>query len=86
VHPSRPGWRIAGYVATVVVLGVAVVIWFSVLREVKAPVSSGESVSRGRPSAAECAELIAGMTKPSDLDQRVTPEVRDRFRQCFDRR
>jgi hypothetical protein len=65
---------------------VAVALWVSFMREASRPISSAESKPAGSPSAAECAELIAGLTTGSAAAQPLTGEVRDRLRQCFGRR
>ena len=83
------GWRIAAGAMLLALLVVAAVLWLSVLREVKAPISSADDVSKpaGRPSAAECAELIAELVnKPSASESRVLSEIRTRLRQCLERR
>ena len=69
-------------------LVVGAVLWLSVLREVKAPISSADDVSKpaGRPSATECAELMAGLAKPSASEPRVLSEIRTRLRQCLEKR
>jgi cytochrome c-type biogenesis protein CcmH/NrfG len=85
---SRRGWLIAACVAALIVLVAAAVLWLSVLREIKAPISAEDNLANpaGRLSATECADLIAGLTKPSATDQRLPAELRNRLRQCFDRR
>jgi hypothetical protein len=75
---------VAYAVGLVVVVG-AVLLWLAVLRDVKAPAGTTDGPAAGtRPSATECAELIAGLTQPSAADQRLPADVRARLRQCFD--
>ena len=88
---SRPRWRpwrIALGITLLVVLAAGAIVWLGVLREIKAAVSSSDTLTSpsGRPSAKECAELAGDLTKRAAPDQPVTPEVRERIRQCFDRR
>jgi len=87
-RPARRGWRIAAYVTIVAVLIVAAIVWLSVLREIKSPILSDDGVTSagGRPSANECAQLVAELTNRPASDQRVSAELRDRIRRCFDRR
>jgi hypothetical protein len=73
------GWRIAAGLAVVIVLVAATLVWLSVLREIKGPISS-------RPSGNECTELVSELVNRSPADQRLTAEMRDRVRQCFERR
>ena len=84
----RRGWRIAAGVAILAVLIAGAIVWLSVLREIKAPILSdyGVTGAGGRPSAAECAQLAADLMNRPTADQRVSAELRDRIRQCFDRR
>jgi hypothetical protein len=57
------------------------------LREVKAPFSSTDPTKAGsRPTSTECSSLIGVLTGPSGPEPRITPEIRERFRQCFQRR
>src|ERR1700674_5082705 len=79
-RPPRRGWRIAAYVTIVAVLIVAAIVWLSVLREIKGPILSD------RPSANDCAQLVAGLTHRPPTDHRVSAELRDRIRQCFARK
>jgi type IV secretory pathway TrbF-like protein len=79
-RPPRRGWRIAAYVTIVAVLIVAAIVWLSILREIKGPILSD------RPSANDCAQLVAELTNRPTTDQRVSAELRDRIRQCFARR
>ena len=87
-HRPRRGWRSAAYVTILAVLIAGAIVWLSVLREIKAPILSddGVSIRAGRPSSTECAQLAAELTNRSTTDQRVSAELRDRIRQCFDRR
>ena len=87
-HRPRRGWRIAAYVTILAVLIAGAIVWLSVLREIKAPILSddGVSIRAGRPSSTECAQLAAELTNRSTTDQQVSAEIRDRIRQCFDRR
>ena len=81
-------WRIAlGTLLLVAVVGGAIV-WLGVLREIKAGVSSSDAPTSpvNRPSAKECAELAGELANRPGGDQRVAPELRDRIRQCFERR
>ncbi len=71
------GWRIAVGATVLVIFVAAAIVWLSVLREIKGPISS-------RPSASECAELASELTSRSAADQQLSAEVRDRIRQCFD--
>ena len=82
------GWRIAAYVTILTVVIAAAIVWLSILREIKGPILSDDGVSStaGRPSSAECAQLAAELTNRATTDQRVSAELRDRIRQCFDRR
>jgi hypothetical protein len=57
----------------------AALVWLSVLREIKDPITS-------RPLPKECADLASDLASRSTADQRVTAELRDRLRQCFERR
>jgi hypothetical protein len=84
----RRGWQIAAYAMLLALLAVAAVVGLSVLRDVEAPISSVEGGSKpaGRPSTAECARLLSELANAPAPDQRVAPDVRDRLRQCFDRR
>jgi hypothetical protein len=78
-RPQWRGWRIAAGVILLVVLVAAAMVWLSVLREIKGPISS-------RPSSSECADLASELANRSAADQRLTSEMRDRIRQCFERR
>ena len=71
-----------------VVLVAAAIVWFSVLRDIKRPILSGDGVTNpaGRPSATECTQLAAELSNRPTTDQRVSAELRDRIRRCFDRR
>lgn len=84
----RRGWRIAAYVTTGAVLIVAAIVWLSILREIKGPVLSndGTTSAGGRPSANECAQLVAELANRPTTDQRVSAELRARVLQCFNRR
>ena len=84
----RRGWRIAAYVTLLAVVIAAAIVWLSVLREIKGPILSdgGVSSTAGRPSSTECAQLTSELTTRPTTDQRVSAELRDRIRQCFDRR
>ena len=90
INSRRPqrGWRIAAYVTMLVVLIAAAIVWFSILRDIKRPILSGDGVTSpaGRPSATECAQLAAELSNRPTTDQRVSAELRDRIRRCFDRR
>ena len=78
----------AAYVTIVAVLIAAAIVWLSVLREIKGPILPGDGVTSagGRPSANECAQLAADLTNRAATDRRVPAELRDRIRQCLDRR
>ena len=84
----RPGWRIADYVTLLAVVIATAIVWLAVLREIKGPILSdgGVTSSGGRASAAECAQLAADLMNRPTADQRISAELRDRIRQCFDRR
>ena len=87
--PRRRGvWRIAAGAAFLAFLIVGVLVWLSVVREIKRPILSDDGVTSaaGRPAAAECAQLAADLTNRATTDERVPPELRDRIRRCFDRR
>ena len=96
VERRRPGgparWtrdlKRAGFAAAIVGGIVLVVVWLWVLREVKAPVSSSTdpTTTATRPTSADCASLIGVLTGGSGSESRMTPELRDKFRQCFQRR
>ena len=90
VNSRRPrrGWRIAAYVTILAVLIAGAIVWLSVLREIKAPILSDDGVTSagGRPSTSDCAQLAAELSNRPTTDQRVPAELRDRIRQCFDRR
>ena len=85
---GRRVWRITAGAAIVALLIVGALVWFSVMREIKRPILSDDGVvsGAGRPPAAECAQLAADLSGRAPTDQRVSPEIRDRIRQCFDRR
>jgi type IV secretory pathway TrbF-like protein len=87
-HPRRRAWRIAAGAAILAVLIVGTLVWLSVVREIKRPILSDDGVASGsgRPASAECAQLAADLTNRATTDERVSPELRDRIRQCFDRR
>jgi len=82
------GLKLAGFAAAIVVGIVVVVAWIWVLREVKAPAASSTDPTKTatRPTSADCASLVGVLTGGSGLESRMTPELRDRFRQCFQRR
>ena len=84
----RRGWRIAVYATILAVLIAGAIVWLSVLREIKAPILSDDGVTSagGRPSTSDCAQLAAELSNRPTTDQRVPAELRDRIRQCFDRR
>ena len=86
--PRRRVWRIAAGAAILALLIAGALVWFSVMREIKRPILSDGGVTSGvgRPASAECAQLAADLTNRSTADQRVSPELRDRIRRCFDRR
>jgi RNA polymerase subunit RPABC4/transcription elongation factor Spt4 len=81
----RRAWRIGLGAVLLVLLAVGAIVWLGVLREIKAGVSSKDAPA-GRPSAKECAELARELTNRPAGDQRVSSELRDRIRQCFERR
>ena len=91
VERRRPGVRArwprdlkrARFAAAIVAGIVLVVVWLWVLREVKAP---EPTTTATRPSSADCASLIGVLTGGSGSEARMTPELRDKFRQCFQRR
>jgi hypothetical protein len=87
-RPRRRGWRIAACVVIVAVLIAGLFVWRSVLREIDAPISADDAVSgsRARPASAECAQLAAELTSRPKADERVPADLRDRIRQCFERR
>jgi hypothetical protein len=74
--------------AAVVAAIVLVMVGMWVLRAVKAPVSSADTEvkSTSRPGSSECASLIGLLTGPSTGEPRMTPEIRDKIRQCLQRR
>ena len=74
------GWRVAAGAMLLALLVVGAVMWLSVLREVKAPISSAG------PSVAECAELMAELAKPSASESCVLSEIRTRLRRCLEKR
>jgi len=78
----------AGIAAAIVVGIVLAVAWLWVLREVKAPAvsSTDPTTTATRPASADCASLIGVLTGGSGSESRITPELRDKFRQCFQRR
>lgn len=79
------GLRITGVAAAVVAGVVLIAIWGWVLSEVKAPISSADTGKGAtRPTATECASLIGVVL--SGQESRNTPEVREKIRQCFQRR
>jgi hypothetical protein len=79
-------WRVVAYASGLALLVAIGALWFWVLRDVNAPMSSIEGVSTpARPSRAECADLIAELAR-SPGTQHVTPDLRDRLRHCLDRR
>jgi len=90
IESRRPGrgWRIAAYVTILAVIVAAAIVWLSVLREIKGPISSDDGVTSagGRPSANECAQLAAELINRPTSDQRLSAELRDRVRQCFSRK
>ena len=73
----RP-WLIAAGAVLFVLLVAGALVWLSVLREIKGPIMS-------RPSSNECADLFSQLTNRSAADQRLSADLRDRVRQCFDR-
>ena len=75
----RRGWWIGAGTALLILTVIGTIVWLSVLREIKGPITS-------RPSGTECAELLSELTNRPAPDQRVSAELRDRIRQCFDRR
>ena len=81
-------WRIALGTLLLVAVVVGAIVWLGVLREIKAGVSSSDAPTSpaNRPLAKECAELAGGLANRPGGDQRVAPELRDRIRQCFERR
>jgi len=79
-------WRIALGATLLAVLVAGALVWLGVLREIKAGVSSNDTLPRGRPSADECAQLAGDLTKRAASDQPLTQDVRERIRQCFGRR
>lgn len=81
-----PTWRIALGATLLAVLVAGAIIWLGVLREIKAGVSSSDTLPSGRPSADECAQLAGDLSKRAASGQPLAPEVRARIRQCFDRR
>jgi hypothetical protein len=87
-QPRRRGWRIAAYLAVAAVLVAGLVVWRSVLHEIGAPISADEVVTgaRARPSSAECAQLVAELTSRPKPEERIPADLRDRVRQCFERR
>ena len=73
--------KLTGWAAAVVAAVTLVVIWGWVLREVKAPPSSIDAAKAGaRPTSADCASLVGVLT---GSESRITPEIREKFRQCF---
>jgi hypothetical protein len=80
--------KLTGLAAAVVVGVVLLVIWAWVLRDVKAPVSGTDAPrTDARPTSSECVSLLEGLLGPSSgSGQRVTPEIREKVRQCFQRR
>ena len=84
----RRGWRIAAYVTILAVIVAAAIVWLSVLREIKGPISSDDGVTsaEGRPSANECAQLASELINRPTSDQRISAELRDRIRRCFNRK
>jgi hypothetical protein len=80
------GWRPSLYAGAVVVAVVVVVLWFTVLRDIRAPVSAGDTAAKpaGR-HAAECVALITELGR-TPTDRSIDAETRDRLRRCLDRR
>lgn len=76
--------RLTGLAAAIVASVAIVAVWAWVLREVKAPFSSTDTTktTAGRPTSADCAALVGVLTG----SERVTPDLREKFRQCFQRR
>jgi hypothetical protein len=79
------------YASLIVVLVAGVLTWRWMLRTIHTPVSSvetpGASVTpEGPPSNEECASFARGMASQAAAQQRMSPEGRDRLRQCLERR
>jgi hypothetical protein len=87
--PSTPAagraWRIAACLLMVALLAVGALAYRAISRDLRAPVSAGDAPT-GRPSTAECADVIAGLMKAPSGEPSVPVEVRDRLRQCLERR
>ena len=81
IRPKRPRrpWVIGAGAALLVLLVAGALVWLSVLREIKGPITS-------QPSGNECADLVSDLASRSAADQRLSAELRDRIRQCFERR
>lgn len=87
-HPIRMPLRlrVTLYAAGLALLVVGLVLWFGVLRDIKAPVSSLDNPSApSRPSNAECAALINEL-KRTPVDQRASPGNREQLRRCLEGR
>jgi hypothetical protein len=77
--------KLTGLTAAVAAGVALLVIWGWVLWEVKAPGSSTDTARTApRPTSADCSSLSGVLT--GGPEARITPEIRDKFRQCFQRR
>ena len=82
----RPGgWKVVAYAALAVILLVVVLAGLWMLDALKRPISSTESEARPAGAPVDCAELVAGLKSARATGQVVTPEARDRLRQCLSR-
>jgi hypothetical protein len=80
----RGGWRAVACATGLAALVALAAIGLVILRDVKTPLTSAEGqLEPAAPSATECAELVGELRKAVGT---ITPELRDRFRQCLERR
>lgn len=76
--------KLTGLTVVIVAAVALLLIWGWVLWEVKAPVASTDTAKAGaRPGSPDCASLVGVLT---GSDPKITPEIRERFRQCFQKR